>query len=242
MLTDQRKTLILDELARDGRVVARSLARRFDLSEDTIRRDLRDLAAQGHCRRVYGGAVAPNAGPLAYRHALHSEEKARLGAAAAALLSPGDRVIIDAGSTNTAIARAIPEGLALTVVTNAIDIATILSGRSGIDLIVLGGAYSAETGACTGPAALNAVAGLSADILFLGSCGIDGGTGATAHRADEAAIKTAMADSARNIVVAATRDKLATSAAYRVVAPERIDRVLLTGGAESIAPLRAELV
>ena len=91
------------------------------------------MAAAGQCRRVYGGALplSPASGPLAARLAEAPERKAALGRAAAALARPGQVLLIDAGSTNAAIARALPAGLGVTVATNAPDIAADLVGRPG---------------------------------------------------------------------------------------------------------------
>ena len=109
-LPDERQQIILERLARRGRVLAGDLAREFRTSEDTIRRDLREMAAAGQCRRVYGGALplSPAFGPAGGATAEAPERKAALGRAAAALVRTGQVVFFDAGSTNAAIARALP--------------------------------------------------------------------------------------------------------------------------------------
>ncbi len=216
MLTAQRHHLIQTELAAHGRVISGDLARRFDLSEDTIRRDLRHLSKQGLCQRVYGGAVAPTPGQLHKRHDYLSEEKKALAARAVGLIEKGQTILIDAGSTNSAISRILPADLGLTVATNAPDIVTILSQRSDINLIVLGGQYDVHTGACTGPATEAAISALCVDLLFLGSCGVDETHGMTAFDPAEAAAKQAMLSVSAHVAVAVTQDKLATSAPYRI--------------------------
>src|SRR6478735_3241123 len=129
MLTDERHDVIRALLLSDGRVVANELAVRFGVSEDTVRRDLRELAKAGYCRRVHGGALAPSpvALPIAARVEKDADAKTRLAAEAAKLLQPRHTVFIDAGSTNYAIARAIPRSMELTVVTNAPAIAAALA-------------------------------------------------------------------------------------------------------------------
>ncbi len=118
-------------MTQDGRVLAADLARHFRTSEDTIRRDLRDLAAAGRCRRVYGGALplSPAAGPLAQRQRIAPDRKRLLGRAAAGLVSPGQVVLIDSGSTNLQVAEHLPQDIDLTVVTNAPAVAAALGGR-----------------------------------------------------------------------------------------------------------------
>ena len=116
LLTTERQALICALLAEEGRVLASPLARRFNVSEDTVRRDLRDLAQAGLCRRVYGGAVplAPSDGPLGERRNLAPHRKASLGRAIAATIEPGALVFIDAGSTNLAVAEALAVDTGLT--------------------------------------------------------------------------------------------------------------------------------
>ena len=239
VLTAQRKEIIQQELDSAGRVLAGDLAKRFGLSEDTIRRDLRQMAANGLCRRVYGGAVAPHAGPLNARHDHLREEKARLAALAIQLISPQQTLIIDAGSTNSAIARVLPADFGLTVITNAPDIATILAPRRDLQLVMLGGAFDADIGACLGPQTLAAIEGLRADLLFLGSCGLDAEIGVTAFDHGEAAVKQAMVDVSDKVAVAVTAEKFETAAPYRVAATAGID-VLVAEPSDKLAAYAAQ--
>lgn len=223
MLTAQRKQIILDELDSAGRVVSGELAQRFGLSEDTIRRDLRHMAANGLCRRVYGGAVAPHAGPLDQRHDHLRDEKKRLARLAVQLIDPQQTLLIDAGSTNSAIARVLPADIGLTVITNATDIAAILAPRRDVQLITLGGVFDREIGACLGAVTIDAMASLRADWLFLGSCGLDAEVGVTAFDQGEAAVKRAMAAVSDRIAASVTAEKIGTAAPYRVLPTDRID-------------------
>lgn len=142
-LTSERLRDIEARLARDGRVVAAELARLYDTSEDTIRRDLRTLAAEGRCRRVYGGALpaTPAAGPVSARVGRAPGAKAALGAALARLVEPGMTVFIDAGSTTLAAAERV-QGQGVTVVTHAPVIAAALVERPGVRLVTLGGRWT----------------------------------------------------------------------------------------------------
>ena len=238
MLTAQRKQLIQDELKGAGRVVAGELAQRFGLSEDTIRRDLRQMAADGLCQRVYGGAVAPHAGTLEQRHSHLRDEKERLATVAVGLISPKQTLIIDAGSTNSAIARALPADHHLTVITNAPDIAAHLVQRRDIKLVVLGGCYDAGIGACLGPQTLAAMSTLRADWLFLGSCGLDAENGVTAFDQGEAAVKIAMAGISDKVAAAVTAEKIGTAAPYRVLATANLD-VLIAEENPALEPFSA---
>ncbi len=226
MLTAQRKQIIQSELDRAGRVIARDLAQRFDLSEDTIRRDLRQMASAGLCQRVYGGAVAPSAGKLAVRHDHLSAEKTRLAQTAVTLLQPGQTVMIDAGSTNTAIARALPTDMNLTIATNAPDIAHLLIGRSDLRLIMLGGNYHPGLGACLGRETRAAITNLQAHWLFLGTCGLDADAGVTAFDAGEAEVKATMAAFSDQVAIAVTGEKLGTAAHFPVLPTEKVHSLI----------------
>jgi DeoR/GlpR family transcriptional regulator of sugar metabolism len=230
MLTDQRHQLIRDRLAAEGSVLAGELASRFGVSEDTVRRDLRELAKAGHCRRVYGGAVAAApfaAAPIGLRGGHAVEEKARLANTAVALLARGQALFIDGGSTNAAIAKAIPRDLELTIATNSLGVASALSDHPLVELTVLGGRFVRDLGTCVGADTLAAIAQLGADLFFLGSCGLDASRGVTAFDSAEAEVKRAMARNSAGIVIAVTNDKLATAAPYRVAGAEAIRHLVV---------------
>ncbi len=219
-LPDERHAVILDRLLRDGRVLAADLAAEFDTSEDTIRRDLRDLAAAGRCRRVYGGALptSPATGPVSRRVAVAPDAKRALGRAASALLEPGWTALIDSGSTNLRIAEALPVDRDMTVVTNAPAVAAALAGRSRCTLVVLGGRVHPAIGAAFGPRTLRDLEGVWADIAFIGACGLAAGPGLTVFDPEEAEFKRRLFAVSARTVVAVTADKLGTAAPF-VVAP-----------------------
>ena len=227
MLTDERHNFIRAELALKGRVFAGALAERFGVSEDTARRDLRELAKDGVCRRVYGGALAPSAGSLGERNAHLRDEKFRLAQTAVKLIRPGQTLFIDSGSTNIAIANAIAVDMELTVATNSLGVAMALADHKGIKLVVFGGPYNRDLGICSGAETLSAISQMNADLLFLGSCGVDAFHGATAFNSVEAEIKRAMVKNSMNIVVAATSEKLSTSAPFHVVGPKLIRHLVV---------------
>ncbi|EJZ20601.1 DeoR/GlpR family DNA-binding transcription regulator, partial [Rhizobium sp. Pop5] len=128
MLTTQRKTLILDILRRDGQAIAKRVAEEFALSEDTIRRDLREMAAEGLLKRVHGGAMplAPELPDFTARRSVSSDVKVRLGAKAVAMVKPGQMIFLDGGTTTAEIARQLPRNMPLTVATHSPTIAAEL--------------------------------------------------------------------------------------------------------------------
>ena len=227
-LTSERLRDIEARLARDGRVVAAELARLYATSEDTVRRDLRALAAEGRCMRVHGGALpaTPADGPVSARLRLAPAAKAALGAALARLVEPGMTVFIDAGTTTLACAErlAVP---GVTVVTHAPVIAAALVEREGVRLVTLGGQVDPLVGAALGPGVLAALEAIRPDLLLLGACGVDAAAGITAHSLDDAFVKRLVAARSARVAVAADRTKLGTAAPFAVIGLEACDHLVV---------------
>ena len=168
MLTAQRKQLLLERLRRDGRIVAKDLSVELDLSEDTIRRDLRELASEGLLQRVHGGALpaSPTVANLAARRGMATDEKRRLGAKAAGLITGSQRIFIDGGTTNLELVRSLPLDLALTVITHSPAIAAALEPHQAIEVIVIGGKLFRHSMVTVGAAALEAIGRLHIDLML----------------------------------------------------------------------------
>ncbi len=242
-LPGERQQAILGWLARRGRVLASELAREFGTSEDTIRRDLRDMASAGLVRRVYGGALplSPASGPLSVREAEAPERKAALGRAAAGLVAPGQTLFIDAGSTNSAIARALPPRLGLTVVTNAPSVAQDLIGKQGVELVLIGGRVDPRSGAALGARAFREVSEIRFDLAFLGACAVDADAGVAAFGAEEAEFKRLVAGRAAAVAAAVTSEKLGTAAPFFIMRVAALTHIVVEADApdEALASLRA---
>ncbi|UYB51333.1 DeoR/GlpR family DNA-binding transcription regulator [Xanthomonas sp. AM6] len=228
-LPQERQQAILQRLREHGRVVATELAAAFAVSEDSIRRDLRELAAQGLCRRVYGGALppTPSVAPLPQRREEHAERKRALAQAAVELVRPGQVLLIDAGSTNSAIAAALPPRQGLTVVTNAPDIAQLLMPREGFEILLIGGRVDPRIGAAVGAQALQQLRQLRADLCFPGACAIDPERGLWGVDGEESLFKRAMVEASAETIAVVTSDKLGALAAHQVVGVEAIDRLVV---------------
>jgi DeoR/GlpR family transcriptional regulator of sugar metabolism len=231
MLTQERQNIIRDRLIEKGKVIAAELATEFRVSEDTVRRDLRDLAGLGFCQRVYGGAIreAPFSGLIHNRLAQVTAEKAAIAKAAAELARDGQTIFMDAGSTNLLIARAFPLSLSATLVTNAPLIATSLADHDRIRVVLLGGMLDQSRGAALGSITIGAISKIYADQLFLGTCGIDPHHGISAFDASEAEVKQALVAQSDRVCVAATADKLGSRAPFHV-APAHVVTDLVTSG------------
>lgn len=214
----ERQALIFAELQAKGRVLAQELAQTFGVSEDTVRRDLREMAARGECERVYGGALLGNGQtvPLKTRMTELTDRKTALAKTACTLLTEGTVVFIDAGSTNLAIARHIPKGASLTVVTNTPAIAAELAGRADIKLIMIGGMVDPAVGAAIDATALKQLEQIRPDLCVLGACGVtlDGGLAADIY--EDAVFKRLACAASVRTLVAITTEKLGLKAAFHV--------------------------
>lgn len=250
-LPEQRQSAILRSLNESGRVVAAELAVRFGVSEDSVRRDLRELAARGLCHRVYGGALAtgPDLSSLALRRGQQTDRKLLLARKAATLVTSNQVVMLDAGSTNSAIADALADNHGLTVVTNAPDIAHRLMSRDGFEILLIGGRIDKRSGAAVGAATIDAIRRIRTDVCFPGACAIDPRSGLWSMDDEEAQVKRAMIEGAASAVVVATSDKLGATAMHHVVPLRQIeqmvvehdtDETLLKAFESSVAILRAD--
>jgi DeoR family transcriptional regulator of aga operon len=177
LLNEERRRAILEMMQHDGRVLVVDLARRFRTSQVTIRKDLEILHVRGLIQRTHGGALPSRGGALEdptlrEKEKLHCKEKLAVAAAAARLVSEGQVVILDSGTTTTEIARALRNCKNLTIVTNAVNIAAELA-NSSLEVILTGGTVRKNSFSLVGPIAEETLRRLSADILFLGVDGFD---------------------------------------------------------------------
>lgn len=220
MLTRQRKQHILDLLKREGRIVARQLSEELRLSEDTIRRDLRELAQEGLLQRVHGGALpaSPAVANFAIREEIYPDAKIAIGRAAAQLIKPGQVVMLDGGTTAVQIARHLPPALRATIVTHSARIAVELVEYEGVEVILIGGRLFKHSIVSVGAAAIEAISRIRADVYFMGVTGIHPEAGLTTGDLEEAYVKHALCQQAAETFVLASHEKLGAASPY-VIAP-----------------------
>jgi DeoR/GlpR family transcriptional regulator of sugar metabolism len=231
MLAAQRKAHLLARLAETGRIVARDEARALSLSEDTIRRDLRDLAADGKLLRVHGGALplSPAHLPMADRRNLQPDAKERLAVTGAKLVRPGQTVILDGGTTHLALIRHLPRTLVATIVTHSPVIAAALEPFAGIDVLLIGGRLFRQSMVAVGSIAAEGFASLRADLCFVGVTGLHPDTGLTTGDAEEAAIKRRIMAQSGETVVIATPDKIGSTSPFRIAPLDRLATLITIG-------------
>ena len=219
MLVPERRDLLLERLRRDGRVIAKEVASELEVSEDSVRRDLREMAAAGLCQRVYGGAVpaSPAVADYGTRRGVAVDSKARVAAAAAGLVRPGDAVILDGGTTALAVASALPRDLDATIVTHSPTIAAALVDHPTIEVYVLGGRLFKHSAVTSGAAAVEAAEVVNADLFLMGVTGVHPESGLTTGDADEAAMKRALSRRAADTYVLASSEKVGAASRFAVL-------------------------
>jgi DeoR/GlpR family transcriptional regulator of sugar metabolism len=247
VLTAQRKKLILSRLAQEGQIVARELALEWAVSEDTIRRDLRELAAAGRLQRVHGGALPASLadGDLRVREAVSVREKVALGKAGAAMIQTGQVVILDGGTTAIQVARHLAPHLEATLITHSPNVAVELAAHPGIEIVMLGGRLFRHSMVNVGAALIDAASKLSADMYFMGVTGVHPQAGLSTGDAEEAAVKRALHERSAETIVLASSEKLLAASAFLVTtlaevaavvvpasAPARVVSAIRAGGAK----------
>lgn len=193
----------------------------FSTSEVTIRNDLRDLDTRGLLQRAYGGALVPESAimesSLQERFQAHTEEKRRIGAAAAALINEGETIILDSGTTTQEIARAIKGKQGLRIITNGVNVAMELLGIKGIQLVILGGILRDDSVSVVGRYAEEMLKEFSADKAFIGAAGVDADFGLSTPNPEEALVTQAMIRIARERILVADSSKFGKRALSRIV-------------------------
>jgi DeoR/GlpR family transcriptional regulator of sugar metabolism len=228
MLAAQRRDLLLDRLRTDGRLVAKDLATELGVSEDSVRRDLRDMAAAGLCQRVYGGAlpVSPAVADYTTRGSVSVDSKYRIAASAAALIQPGATVILDGGTTTLAVAGALPRDLEATVVTHSPTIAAALIDHPNVEVYLLGGRLFKHSMVTCGAVAVEAAQAVSADLFLLGVTGVHHEAGLTTGDSDEAAMKRALSRRAADTYVLGSAEKIGAASRFLVLPLDEVTGVI----------------
>jgi len=232
VLAAERRHEILARLDRDGRVVVGELVTGLSVSEDTIRRDLEELAGQGLLHRVHGGALASPSEMLPFERRLEidREEKVALAKAAIPIVESARTLVVDGGTTALEVARHLPANWDGVVVTNAPPVAAALAAHPRAEVVVVGGRLLKDEQVAVGPVAIDAFRTVRADACVLGVCAFDPEVGVTTSNDDEAQVKRAMIACSDQVVALATRDKLHASSPWVVASLDQIDHLVTDGG------------
>ena len=230
VLNEERRRAILDLLSQEGRVLVKDLSPRFETSQVTIRKDLEVLHTRGLVHRTHGGALPVSSGALLdpslrEKEKLHRKEKQRIGEAASRLVKEGESVILDSGTTTTAVARALREFRNLTVITNAVNIAAELAGTA-VEVILTGGILRENSFSLVGPLAEEALHRLTADIFFLGTDGFDVNFGLTTPNLLESKVNRVMVEIAKRVVAVCDSSKFGRSSLSLIAPVSSVQQVI----------------
>ena len=222
MLSEKRRQLILEIIAREGSVSVVDLCKRFNVSEMTVRRDLRLLGDRGLLLRVHGGAVSGRGRsfepPFMLRATKRKAEKERIGKRAAALIKDGDSIALDVGTTTLEIARHLRDKTDLTVITSSLPIVNLLASQPRIRVIITGGILRHGEQSLVGEMAIRTVKDFYVDKAFIGISGITAKEGLTEYNLEDAQVKKALIHFAKERIVVVDASKFG-QVAFAAVAP-----------------------
>jgi DeoR family fructose operon transcriptional repressor len=221
VLAVERRHRILTSLERSPAITTDEFAAELGVSPETVRRDLIELERRGMLRRVHGGAAsltrfAPEEPAYSERVLEQSEAKRAIGAAAATLVTPGQTVVIDVGTTSLEVARALPHDLRATIATPSLLVAAELATRPNVEVLVAGGRVRPGDLACSGAETIGFFRDLHAEMAFLGSGAISPAVGLTDYNRDEVPTKRVITANAEQVFVLADSSKFDRAAPYRV--------------------------
>jgi len=227
MKKEQRFNYILDKLGQQKVVEFNALSIDLKISEDTVRRDIDELAKNGLLSKVRGGAIPRSENPLTFKDRIGylSKDKEVIALKALRLISNGQTIFLDGGTSIYTLVSLFPTDIKLTVITNNVAIIPLLALYNGIKTIVLGGEYIKATESLCGLEAVKGAEKFRADIFFLAPCAIDE-KGITATYKEEAELKQAMIASSDQVVVLSNFNKLDTKDSYVVCRLEDLSYII----------------
>lgn len=237
--TSERRREITTMIRARGSVQVAALADLFNVSMQTIRKDLHYLEERGVATRAYGGAIssevvnAPVEPAIETKRASHTEAKARVGKLAAGMVRSGDSIMLDSGTTTLQIARFLPDDEDLTVVTNDFDILSVLTQKRKIKIVMLGGELRRRNMAFYGAQTVAALDDLLLDKLFLGVDGLDIERGVTTHHEPEAQLNRRMVETAREVIAVTDASKFGRICLHRIIDVADLDALITDTGAPS---------
>lgn len=244
MLVAERRSQIARLLQQHGTVRVAALSEMFEVTEETIRRDLEELEKEGILKRTYGGAISRRGTgielPFAAREEKNREEKLKIARAAAALLDDGDTIILDASTTALFVARHLPTTPRLTVVTNSVRVVLELAAHPNVTVIGIGGQLRERSLSFVGPQAERALAAYHVDKAFLSCKGLTLAEGMTDSNELEVELKKRMVEAAAAVIAIVDSSKLGYVAFARICPLDQIARLITDDAADPALLARIE--
>lgn len=220
---------ILDLARREGKVTVDGLARRFGVTLQTVRRDLAELAGAGRLERVHGGAVLPSGtANIAYeeRRRMHGEEKRAIARAAARLVPDDAAVFLNIGTSTEAVARELLRHRGLMVVTNNMNVGSILLGSPDARVVLAGGTIRRSDGGLVGALAMQTVRQFKFDVAVIGCSALDGDGDLLDFDLEEVGVSQEALARSRGSLLVADHSKLQRSAPARIASLGDLDALV----------------
>ncbi|WP_439582686.1 DeoR/GlpR family DNA-binding transcription regulator [Dyadobacter bucti] len=234
MLKEERFQVILDRLGQEQKVYLGRLSALLNVSEDTIRRDIKELADQGLLKSVRGGAVPHSPGPHHFRDRMShdKEQKQIIAVKALDFLKDGQVVVFDGGTSALLIAQSLPKDLHITVVTNSFPIVSLLEEHEHVEVLFAGGRLLKDSFVTIGNDTVQFFKKFRPDICLLGICSIHTELGVTGPDFEESEVKRAMIESSKEVIALATLEKLGTAEAYYVCPTDNLSVIVTDQSAD----------
>jgi DeoR/GlpR family transcriptional regulator of sugar metabolism len=229
MLKAERLQKIVEQIAKDNRLILYDLSQLLNVSTDTVRRDIKELSDKGLLKAVRGGAIigSPVHPHFKERQNIDTQQKKAIAQKVLEFIKPGQVILMNAGTTTTAVAHALPKEIALTVITNSFPIVPILEDYPNITVFFIGGRLNKHSFSTTGYETIETIRNFRADICLLGICSIDLKVGITDFDHQEGLVDKAMIETSKYVIALSTYEKIGVSDPYYVCAANAID-VLIT--------------
>jgi len=228
MLAAERRQFILNLLRMEGRVQAVELSLKLGTCEDTIRRDLREMAAEGLIQRVHGGALplSPAESSFSVRQHQISPEKKDIAGKAARLILPGMVVFLSGGTTNVELAAALPLDLPVTIITHNPAVAVALTDHKNAEVILVGGRLYKRTMVTVGSEAVEAFRKMRADICMLGVCSVHPEVGISMPDMEETYVQQMMINNSAETIALVSQEKLGTVSHFTVAGIQEVNMIV----------------
>ncbi len=234
MLATERRMKILEFIQEDGSARVKTLSEMFSVTEPTIRQDLEKLEAEGHIIREHGGAylktMSQQVSTLSLQHTDHVEEKRRIATKAMEYIHDGESIILDSGSTITELAAMVKQKHALTILTNALNIALLVGTNPGFELMVTGGEFKPPTLSLTGTKAAAFFESAFVDKLFLATGGVANTLDLTYPSFNDLEVKKAMIKSANQTFLLADSSKFGKASIASLGSLSQVDVLITDAG------------
>ncbi|MGI9542245.1 MAG: DeoR/GlpR family DNA-binding transcription regulator [Cyclobacteriaceae bacterium] len=229
MLKRERHNYILEEIRFSNKVISSELCQQLRVSEDTIRRDLKELSDNGKILKVHGGAMATSSYiPFSHRdREIHAhEEKVVIVKKALSLVQEDQVILMDGGTTNLEFVRLLPQELKATIFTNSLPVATQLADHPQVEIILLGGKIIKNAQVSVGFDVINVVKEVQADLCFVGTRSIHANKGLTDINREEVMVKRALMNASSKVVSLCISEKLDTIQSYHIHATSKVDLLI----------------